>query len=123
LVIDVEEKFTGEMWHGDFSAKYVEEITHKTGVYKKFNVFVKMLVSAVKSHSGDQNVEANNLVQLSLLSQQDVMALKSSQAKSEQSSQTATKKDKKYMIMTYEGEFEKVHYPLPLAYLEEPEMD
>ena len=27
------------------------------------------------------------------------------------------------MIMTYEGEFEKVHYPLPLAYLDEPEMD
>jgi hypothetical protein len=24
--------------------------------------------------------------------------------------------------MTYEGEFEKVHYPLPLNYLEEPDM-
>ena len=24
--------------------------------------------------------------------------------------------------MTFEGEFEKVHYPLPLAYLEEPDM-
>ena len=24
--------------------------------------------------------------------------------------------------MTYDGEFEKVHYPLPLSYLEEPDM-
>lgn len=35
----------------------------------------------------------------------------------------ATKTDKKYLIMTFDGEFEKVHYPLPLAFLEEPEMD
>ena len=26
------------------------------------------------------------------------------------------------MILTFEGEFEKVHYPLPLAYLEEPDI-
>ena len=48
LIIDVEEKWSGEMWRGDFSAKYVEEITNKTGSYKKFAVFVKMLLSAVK---------------------------------------------------------------------------
>ena len=48
LIIDVEEKWTGDLWRGDFSAKYVEEITNKTGSYKKFSVFVKMLVSAIK---------------------------------------------------------------------------
>ena len=26
----------------------------------------------------------------------------------------ANKFDKKYLILTFEGEFEKVHYPLPL---------
>jgi len=26
------------------------------------------------------------------------------------------------MILTFEGEFEKVHYPLPLIYLEEPDL-
>jgi len=38
-------------------------------------------------------------------------------------SKATNKNEKKYLIMTFEGEFEKVHYPLPLAYLEEPEMD
>lgn len=43
-------------------------------------------------------------------------------------SQTATSQnqasryDKKYFILTFEAEFEKVHYPMPLAYLEEPDM-
>jgi len=36
LVIDIEEKYTGDIWHGDFSAKYIEDVTTKTGQYKKF---------------------------------------------------------------------------------------
>ena len=43
LIIDVEEKWTGDLWRGDFSCKYIEEITQKTGSFKKFPVFVKML--------------------------------------------------------------------------------
>mgnify|MGYP003305496948 CR=1 FL=1 len=30
--------------------------------------------------------------------------------------------DKKYLILTFDAEFEKVHYPMPLNYLEEPDM-
>jgi coiled-coil domain-containing protein 61 len=36
------------MWRGDFSVKYIEEITNKTGSFKKFSVFVKMLLSTLK---------------------------------------------------------------------------
>jgi len=39
-----------------------------------------------------------------------------------QMSAPQSKYEKKYLIMTFEGEFEKVHYPLPLNYLEEPDM-
>lgn len=49
LVIDVEDKYSGDLWRGDFSAKFLEELTNKTGTYKKFNVYVKMLLSAMKS--------------------------------------------------------------------------
>jgi len=35
----------------------------------------------------------------------------------------SNKYEKKYVILTFQGEFDKVHYPLPLKYLEEPEMD
>jgi hypothetical protein len=30
---------------------------------------------------------------------------------------------KRYIILTYIGEFERVHFPLPLNYIEEPEPD
>ena len=29
---------------------------------------------------------------------------------------------KRYLILTLNGEFEKVHFPMPLAYLEEPDI-
>jgi coiled-coil domain-containing protein 61 len=48
VVIDAEEKNTGDVWRGDFTAKYVEEITKKTGNFKKFNVFIKMILEALR---------------------------------------------------------------------------
>ena len=76
LVLDVEEKYSGELWRGDFTAKFVEELTNKTGTFKKFNVFVKMLMGALKNQSVDQGIEnmdpSNNVVSLSLLTQQDL---------------------------------------------------
>jgi coiled-coil domain-containing protein 61 len=42
----VEEKLSGDMWHGDFTLKYIEDITQKAGQFKKFSVFMKMLMSA-----------------------------------------------------------------------------
>ena len=29
---------------------------------------------------------------------------------------------KRYLILTLNGEFEKVHYPMPLSFLEEPDI-
>lgn len=38
------------------------------------------------------------------------------------SARKVPKTDKRYLILTLEGEFDKVHYPLPLVYTEEPDM-
>jgi coiled-coil domain-containing protein 61 len=48
LFIEVEDKLTGNIWRGDYQSKYIEDITQKTGCFKKFNVFTKMLLSAFK---------------------------------------------------------------------------
>ena len=48
LIIDVESKLQGLIWRGDFKQKYIEDITNKAGSFKKFNIFVKMLVAALK---------------------------------------------------------------------------
>jgi len=49
LFIEVEEKLTGEMWRGEFPARYIEEITAKTGVPKKFSEFVRMVLRTMKA--------------------------------------------------------------------------
>ena len=61
-----------------------------------------------------------------MLTQQDLIEMKqkkgiASTASSAQKS-VANKHEKRYMILTFDGEFEKVHYPLPLAYCEEPDI-
>ena len=47
LHLDLEEHDGGQLWMGDFSAQYVEEITRKTGSFKKFALFVQMLEAAL----------------------------------------------------------------------------
>ena len=42
------QKDDGQRWHGEFSANYIEEVTHKTGNFKKFSVFAKMLASSLR---------------------------------------------------------------------------
>jgi coiled-coil domain-containing protein 61 len=53
LFLEVEEKLTGELWRGDFQSKYIEEITAKTGVPKKFPVFIRMILNSLKGQEGD----------------------------------------------------------------------
>ena len=48
LALSVEDEQTGQRWHGDFSSTYVEEMTQKTGNFKKFAIFVKMLSSSLR---------------------------------------------------------------------------
>jgi coiled-coil domain-containing protein 61 len=48
MVIDCEDKLTGDIWRGDYQQKYIEEITNKAKNFKKFNLFAKMLLSALK---------------------------------------------------------------------------
>ena len=59
LIIDAEEKLSGNIWRGDYNLKYIEEITKKTGTFKKFSVFVKMLISGLKQFSNDKEFNLN----------------------------------------------------------------
>lgn len=68
MKISIEEKETGKRWLGDFPVSYIEEITHKTGNYKKFNVFMKMLNTALDNCSESVFVD--------LLTYQDLEMLK-----------------------------------------------
>ncbi len=92
----------------------IEDITSKTGNFKKFAVFVKMLLSALK--------QASDSVFVDLLTYQDLELLKSRKAGGQAPPpRTQPPNNKRYLIMTYAAEFDRVHYPLPLLYEEHPD--
>lgn len=100
----------------------MEEITNKAGNFKKFSVFIKMLIAALKREREEE-------VSVDLLTQQDLAMIKArKQNPGSQHSQSVVDHSsvephvKRYIILTLNGEFEKVHYPLPLNYLEEPDI-
>jgi coiled-coil domain-containing protein 61 len=68
LFFEVEEKLSGELWRGDFPLKYIEDITSKTGAPKKFPIFVKMVIAALKG--------IDTSVYIDLLTYADLEALK-----------------------------------------------
>ena len=99
-------------WKATFTAKFVEEITHRTGNFKTFGVFVKMLASAFDLDSPSVNLD--------LLTSEDLEALRQASGLSSNSRTggvvETTVRSKRYLIMTYQGEFDKVHYPMALSY-------
>lgn len=68
LSVELEQKNTGDIWKNHFSANYIEEITQKTGNYKKYGVFLKMLFSSLNKSS--------DTVYLDVLTVQDLLMLK-----------------------------------------------
>ncbi|KXZ44868.1 VFL3 protein [Gonium pectorale] len=114
LCLEVEQKSDCSRWRGDFTSRYIEDITAKTGNFKKFPVFVKMLLSALK--------QASESVFVDLLTYQDLEVLKSRKAGGQAAPpRTQAPNNKRYLIMTYAAEFDRVHYPLPLLYEENPD--
>jgi coiled-coil domain-containing protein 61 len=121
LTIEAEQEDTNERWFGEFTGQYVEEITHKAGSYKKFPIFVKMLCSAFNKESPSVFVE--------LLTYSDLELMKARKM-GHPDPKPRTLVDptnkahlKRYVILTYQGEFDRVHYPLPLAFEEVPNTD
>eukprot|EP01138_Halocafeteria_seosinensis_P000342 gb/GECG01000354.1/.p1 GENE.gb/GECG01000354.1/~~gb/GECG01000354.1/.p1 ORF type:complete len:209 (+),score=24.72 gb/GECG01000354.1/:1-627(+) len=51
LTVDLEQEGTDNRWLGHFPAQYIEDITHKTGNFKRFSVLVKMLTAALAQQS------------------------------------------------------------------------
>ena len=87
----------------------VEEITQRAGSFKKFAVFLQMLRSALE--------EGGSSVSLDILTYADLQALKRRKAGQTESgaASAGSVNNKRYIIVTYESQFDRVHYPLPLA--------
>ena len=75
LYIDVEQENTGDRWRGEFSAKYIEQITQKTGNFKRFVVFAKMLTVALGQKSETVFVDLLTYNDLEMLNAADFSCL------------------------------------------------
>jgi len=121
LMVEVEDRLTADQWRATFDSTYIEDLTHKTGNYKQFNVFVSMLESAV--------LQNTTTVCLDLLTYSDLEALRNrknrgTEVKSSIPSSRSSSNNllaKRYLILTYTVEFDRIHYPLPLPYVGKPD--
>ncbi|XP_072031836.1 centrosomal protein CCDC61-like [Amphiura filiformis] len=118
LTVEVEDRLTSDQWRGTFDATYIEDLTHKTGNFKQFSIFVNMLESAI--------VKASESVTLDLLTYADLESLRNRKAGAGSRSnipgaQKAALSTKRYLIVTYTVEFDRIHYPLPLPYQGKPD--
>ena len=84
----------------------IEELTAKAGSPKKLHVFSRMLSTALQRTSNTAFVD--------LLTPEDLEALRSRKTGGSGAS-LLLPKQRRYLILTYTGDVDRVHYPLPLS--------
>lgn len=117
LEVEVEDALTTDQWRGEFDAEFVEDLTHKTGNFKQYAIFCNMLHSAL--------VQTSESVTLDLLTYADLELLRHRKAGGAQRqpppSKSSALSSKRYLILIYSVEFDRIHYPLPLPYVGKPD--
>ncbi|KAM9586850.1 LOW QUALITY PROTEIN: centrosomal protein CCDC61-like [Morphnus guianensis] len=115
LEVEVEAHLTADQWRGEFDATFIEDLTHKTGNFKQFGIFCSMLESAL--------MQSSESVSLELLTYADLETLRSRKvgAFTPPASTASPLSAKRYLILVYSVEFDRIHYPLPLPYAGRPD--
>ncbi|XP_066560223.1 centrosomal protein CCDC61 isoform X2 [Amia ocellicauda] len=117
MIVEVSDLLTADQWRGEFDPAYVEDLTRKTGNFKQFPIFCSMLESAV--------CKSSESVSLDLLTYSDLELLRNRKAgmlgRLRPPAQSSTLSTKRYLILIYSVEFDRIHYPLPLHYQGKPD--
>ncbi|XP_062454234.1 centrosomal protein CCDC61 isoform X2 [Rhea pennata] len=118
LEVEVEDRLTTDQWRGEFDAAFIEDLTHKTGNFKQFGIFCSMLESAL--------TQSSESVSLDLLTYTDLEALRSRKVgvgprHLPSALKASPLSSKRYLILIYSVEFDRIHYPLPLPYVGKPD--
>ncbi|XP_012302149.2 centrosomal protein CCDC61 isoform X1 [Aotus nancymaae] len=116
LELEVEDRMTADQWRGEFDAGFIEDLTHKTGNFKQFNIFCHMLESAL--------TQSSESVTLDLLTYTDLESLRNRKMGGRPgplAPRSAQLNSKRYLILIYSVEFDRIHYPLPLPYQGKPD--
>ncbi|NWV88754.1 CCD61 protein, partial [Machaerirhynchus nigripectus] len=117
LRVEVEAHGTADLWRGEFDATFIEDLTRKTGNFKQFGIFCSMLESALKQSSESVSLELLTYTDLETLHSRKVGAITRPPPPSSSPLNT-----KRYLILIYSVEFDRIHYPLPLPYAGRPDL-
>ncbi|KAG7282663.1 hypothetical protein CRUP_017589 [Coryphaenoides rupestris] len=117
LMVEISDVKTADQWKGEFDPAYIEDLTRKTGNFKQFPIFCSMLESAVG--------KVSDSVTLDLLTYADLELLRNRKAgvigRPRGGQQSPALGAKRYLILIYTVEFDRIHYPLPLPYQGKPD--
>lgn len=117
LIVEISDLVTADQWRGDFDPAYIEDLTRKTGNFKQFPIFCSMLESAVRKTSDSVTLDLLTYADLELLRNRKAGVVSRPRSSQQPSALTA----KRYLILIYTVEFDRIHYPLPLPYLGKPD--
>ncbi|XP_061658943.1 centrosomal protein CCDC61 isoform X4 [Syngnathoides biaculeatus] len=117
LLVEISDSKTADQWKGEFDPAYIEDLTRKTGNFKQFPIFCSMLESAVRKTSDCVTLDLLTYADLELLRNRKAGVVGRPRGRPQSSALTA----KRYLILIYTVEFDRIHYPLPLPYVGKPD--
>ncbi|XP_029376111.1 centrosomal protein CCDC61 isoform X1 [Echeneis naucrates] len=117
LMVEISDSVTADQWKGEFDPAYIEDLTRKTGNFKQFPIFCSMLESAVRKTSDSVTLDLLTYADLELLRNRKAGVVSRPRGHQQSSVLTA----KRYLILIYTVEFDRIHYPLPLPYVGKPD--
>uniref|UniRef100_A0AAX7V1C0 Centrosomal protein CCDC61 n=1 Tax=Astatotilapia calliptera TaxID=8154 RepID=A0AAX7V1C0_ASTCA len=117
LIVEISDSMTADQWTGEFDPAYIEDLTRKTGNFKQFPIFCSMLESAVRKTSDSVTLDLLTYADLELLRNRKAGVVSRPRSHQQPSALTA----KRYLILIYTVEFDRIHYPLPLPYVGKPD--
>lgn len=104
-------------YSGEFTSSYIEEITARSGGFKRLPVFWKIFLMACQNTDTSPALEIDVYTATEL---QNIVAFSTPLMKSQTNSISQTENiiydDKLFLIITQISDFDKVRYPLPLLY-------
>ncbi|KAJ3025913.1 UNVERIFIED_CONTAM: Coiled-coil domain-containing protein 61 [Siphonaria sp. JEL0065] len=92
--------YGAQVWRGSFSAQYIEEVSKKTGNFKRFPVFGEMLLSCL-----DSAATSTSTCALDLISAADL----ANTANNQQNISDITSHERVYLVLTYAAAFDRYY--------------
>ncbi|CAH8457633.1 unnamed protein product [Schistosoma guineensis] len=118
LKLELADRITNEEWHSTLTESFVEELTRKTGNFKRFDIFCSMVQSALSKRS--------SFLKLDLLNYEDLNEIRKMKILNDclpPRCPVTVSGNRRYLILSYTTEFDKIHYPIPVLFVGCPTPD